>query len=338
MPEDIPSKFQFNSDDQDPEAFYRDEIKDIRVEKLSQRVTLISILLPCLIAVAIYFGYRDVTGRVTQSQDTGSLEVQKLSRKLDELSRKFNEKLIAFSTTLSTQDRDFDTVMSGKLKTINDNFDVLFKDLKSLNENLKQTKSSIKKLNASKADKKNQEAAIKKLNTSKVDKKSQAAAIAKIYTALEPINKELQTLTDIRQDLKSISSDILNLESKLTKDIAVAAADTDQFRKSYAELQTSVTSLASEKIDKATMDLEIFKLKKNFQNTISQAINGLNQKLDSIEKKIEEVQISARSSKRSMKSASKKISPTRNSASKTGATKETLTSNSGSIDEQDLPE
>jgi DNA repair exonuclease SbcCD ATPase subunit len=338
MAADPPSEFQFNSDDQDAETFYREEIKDLRVEKLSQRVTLISILLPCLIAVAIYFGYRDVTGRVTQSQDTRSLEVQRLSGKIDELSRRFNEKLITFSTTLSTQDKDFDTLISERLKTINDNFDVLFKDLKTLNENLKQTTSSIKKLNASKADKKTQEAAIKKLSTSKVDKKSQAAAIAKIYAALEPLNREMQTLADIRRDLKAVSSEIMNLESKLTKDIAKVAANTEQSRKNYADLQASITSLSGEKIDKATLDLEVFKLKKNFQNTISQAINGLNQKMDSIQKKIEEMQISARSFKRSMKSASKKISPSSTTTEKTGSNKETLPSESGAIDEQDLLE
>ena len=93
MAKETPPEFKFNDDDQEPEVFYHEEIKDLRVEKLSQRVTLISILLPCLIGVAIYFGYRDITGRLTQGQDTGYLEVQKLSRDLDDLSKKFNQKV-----------------------------------------------------------------------------------------------------------------------------------------------------------------------------------------------------------------------------------------------------
>ena len=48
MVEENSPEFKFSADDQDPETFYREEIKDLRVEKLSQRVTLLSILLPIL--------------------------------------------------------------------------------------------------------------------------------------------------------------------------------------------------------------------------------------------------------------------------------------------------
>ena len=54
MVEEIPPEFKFSADDQDPESFYQEEIKDLRVEKLSQRITLFSILLPILIGVAIF--------------------------------------------------------------------------------------------------------------------------------------------------------------------------------------------------------------------------------------------------------------------------------------------
>jgi DNA repair exonuclease SbcCD ATPase subunit len=338
MAEETPSDFDYRNDEQDAETFYHEEIKDLRVEKLSQRVTLISIILPCLIGVAIYFGYRDVTGRVTQSQDTGSLEVQKLSRKIDDLSRKFNERLITFSTTLSAQDKDFDTAITGKMKTINDNFNVLYNDLKSLNADLKQTKSTIGKLNQSKADKKSQETAIKELNASKLDKKSYEDALAKIYAAIEPLNAELQTLADLRRDLSSVSAEIKNLESKLNGEIAEIAAKTEQARKNDDELQAAITKVSGEKIDKATLDLEVFKLRKNFQSVISQAVSGINQKLDSIQKKIEEMQISSRSSKRSMKAISKSAAAAGTEANTSESDSATPPSKSGKIDEQDLPE
>ena len=338
MAERTPSDFKYRTDEQDAESFYHDEIKDLRVEKLSQRVTLISIILPCLIGVAVYFGYRDVTGRVTQSQDTGSLEVQKLSRKIDDLSRKFNERLITFSTTLSAQDKDFDTAITGKMKTINDNFNVLYNDLKSMNANLKQTKSMIAKLNQSKVDKKSQETAIKKLNESKLDKKSHEAALLKVYAALEPLNTELKTLADIRRDLKAVSSEIENLESRLSGEIAKIAANSEQSRKYGNKLEASLTKLSAEKIDRATLDLEVFKLRKNFQSVISQAVAGVNRKLDSIQKTIEDMQISARPPKRSMKTISKGTTSTSPTAKTTGLDKESPLSNSDEINEQDLPE
>ena len=85
MPDKKPSEFRFNADDQEAGEFYHEEMKDLRIEKLSQRITLILILLPCLIAVAIYFGYRNLAGRVSQSHDTGSLEIQRLTQELEDL-------------------------------------------------------------------------------------------------------------------------------------------------------------------------------------------------------------------------------------------------------------
>ena len=52
MVEESPPEFKFSSDEQDPETFYQQEIKDLQVEKLSQKVTLLTILLPILKRVA----------------------------------------------------------------------------------------------------------------------------------------------------------------------------------------------------------------------------------------------------------------------------------------------
>ncbi len=313
MAEENPPEFKFNADDQDPEAFYREEIKDLRVEKLSQRIMLLSILLPILIGVAIFFAYRDLTGRVGRSQDTGSIEVQRISRQLEEISKKFNEKLITFSTTLSTQDKNFDATISGKLAAVNKNIDALNKNLKSLNKNLNQTRSTVKNLAASKAD-----------------KKSQDAAFAKINAALKPLKKELKSLTGLRQELKTVSTGIKSLESTLNQKLAEVATAAEQSQKDTAQLQTSITRLSDDKIDKDTFGLEAFKLKKNFQNLLSYEITAINQKLDSIQKKIDDIQNMSKSPKRSMKSLSKKTSSTTDKA--------TAPSKSGSIDEQDLPE
>jgi DNA repair exonuclease SbcCD ATPase subunit len=313
MAEDNPPEFKFEADEQDPETFYHEELRDLRVEKLSQRITLLSILLPCLIGVAIFFAYRDLTGRVYRSQDTGSLEVQRLKGELEEISKKFNDKLITFSTTLSTQDKDFDKTISGKLSAINKNVDALNKNLKTLNENLSQTRTTVKNLAASKADKKKQD-----------------AAIAKINAAMKNSKKELQSLAALRQEFKAVSSGIKDLEKKLDQKITKVTAAAEQSKKDYSQLQTSIASLSGDKIDKDTFDLEVFKLKKNYQNLLAQEMAALNQKLDSIQNKIDEIQKTSRSQKKSMKSLSKKTSP--------APDQKTTPSKSGSIDEQDLVE
>jgi len=322
MAERKPPEFRLNADDQAPDEFYHEEMKDLRVEKLSQRITLLSILLPCLIAVVIYFGYRDLTGRVHQGRDSGNLEVQKLSNQMEALSKKLNEKLIAFSTTLSTQDQNFGNSISGKLNTINSNIEVLNQSMKSLNENLEQTKSAIKKIDAAKADKKIQE-----------------AAIAKLKADLDPLKNEFQSLTNIRGDIKSVSSEIKNLESQFTEEIAKVAENSEKLKKEYDLLQASIAEQLSKKIDKAELGVELLMLKKN-QSIHSQEITRLIQRLDSIQQKVEDTQIDSKLNRQTEESISEKLSPTQSTMTEnTGSSenKSPSTIEDNKVQEQDLP-
>jgi chromosome segregation ATPase len=276
MAERKPPEFRFNADDQEPDEFYQEEMKDLRVEKLSQRITLISILLPCLIAMALYLGYRDLTSRVHKGRDNRDQEVQRLSNQMEALSEKVNEKLNTFSTTMSSQDQKFSDSISDQLTTMNNNIDVLNKNMASLDENLEQAQN-----------------AIKKLDKAKIDKKSQAAAIADLKADFDLLKNEIQSLTNLRTDIDSISSEIKNLESQITAEMAKVAENTAAFKKEYDLLQASITEQLSEKLDKAALGVELLMFKKN-QSNQSQELTRLGQILDSIQKKIEDTPIDSK--------------------------------------------
>ena len=336
MVEEHPTKFRISADDQDPETFYHEELKDLRVEKLSQRIMLLSILLPILIGVAIFFAYSDLTDRLSRSQDTGYVEVQRISRELEEISKKFNEKLITFSTTLSSQDKDFGTSVSGKLAAVNKNVAALNKSVAALNKNVvtldKNFKSLDKNLHKTRS-------MLNNLAALKADKKSQQAAVAKINDGLKPLKKELKSLANLRRDVKGVSSEIKKLEGGLNRKLAKIAAAAEQSQKNYGQLQASIAALADDKIDRDTFDLEVFKIKKNYQNRLAQEIAAVNQKLDTIQKTIDDIQKKSISQKKSMKSLSKKTPPAKSTGTTiTGTNKATSSSKSGSIDEQDLLE
>ena len=322
MADDSPPKFKFNGDEQEPDTFYHEELKDLRVEKLSQRLTLLSILLPCLVGVAIYFGYRDLSGRASRSYDTESVEVQRLSKEIENLAKDFNDKLITFSTTLSTQDKDFGIKVEEKLAENSKNLNELQKNLKSLDEDLKKTGETIERLNAS-----------------KVDQKSQAVAIEKIYAAITPLKTELDKLKTIGRDVKTVSDDIANLESKLTKQLAAVAANTEQNKKDYEQIQDSLTKLSGMTIDQDTLALEIFKLKKQFQSQLSKEVSDLNQRMDSLKKEIDGLENVSRSQKQSLKKVSKKTSPPQPAAvDNLQPVGKTTVSPAGTIVEKDLAE
>ena len=317
-----PPEFRFNVDDQESDEFYHEELKDLRVEKLSQRMTLISILLPCLIAVAIFLGYRDLTSRVNKGQDSGNLEVQKLSKQMEALSEKFDQELNTFSKTLSSQDQKFSNSISGKLNAISTDIEVLKKSMASLNGNLKQAQNAIKKLDGAKAD-----------------KKSQAEAIAKLKEDLEPLKNEIQSLTNLGADLESISSEIKNLENQITEEMTEVVAETATLKKEYDLLQTSIAEQLREKIDKAALGVELLMFKKN-QSTQSQEIKRLTQRLDSIQEKIAGTQKDSKSNSQPEESIpNQSPSPQSTGNENLGANENGAPSSSEdtNLQEQDLP-
>lgn len=322
MPERTPSEFRFDSNDQESDEFYQEEMKDLRIEKLSQRITLISILLPCLIAVAIFFGYRDLTGRVHRDRDRDNLKVQKLSSQLEALSEQFNEKLKMFSTTLSAYDQKFGDSISARLNKINDNLETINKNRVSLNQTLEQTKSYIEKLDAAKSDKKAMEEALAKLNAD-----------------IKPLKNELQALPEIRQGLKSISSEITDFKIRFDKELASIAANTDQFKKDYDLLQDSIGRQLKEKIDKTALGVELLMFKKN-QSIHTQELAELNRRLDSIQNQIESMQTVSKPNPQKMESIPIKLPPAKpTTAGEAGTNVQAIPSKSKGIlvEEQDLP-
>ena len=322
MAENRSSEFRFNAGDQETDEFYHEEMKDLRVEKLSQRLTLLSILLPCLIAVAIYFGYRDLTARIHQGRDSENQEVQKLSDQMEALSKKFNEKLVTFSTTLSAQEQSLGNSISGKLTTINKHIEGLNQSLKSINKNLKQTKNAIKRLDETKATKKNLAAAIFKL---KADWKS--------------LSDQIQSVIASRRSLESVSSELKNLESQFVAQKARAAGNAGKLKKDYDTLQASIARQLSEKIDKSALGVELLMYKKN-QSSHSQEITRLGQRLDVIQSKLENMQPDSKLYNQPEDSSVEKLPPaqskvTENSGS--NANKSTSTVEEIKVQEQDLP-
>jgi len=291
-----PSEFKFDGNDQETESFYQEEFKDLRLEKLSQRLTFLMILLPCLTAVALYFGYQDLSGKFSRSNNSGSQDIQRLTEELEGLSQEFNQKLITFSTTLSSQDKDFGTSVKSRLFTINKDIGMLQQDFKSLNEEIKR---SLKQNTVT----------IEKLQSSKADKKSQAVAIEKINATINPLMAEIQKLKTVRRDLKAISGDMAKLEKKLTSNLAALADEARQTGAKNAQMEASLAELSSKTINKDALALEIFKLKKKIQSQISREVADINQRLDTMRLEVDRTETIVGPEKKSLKKISKETVP-----------------------------
>ena len=251
------SKFKFNGDDE-PESeqtLYQDEAKDRRVEKLSHRVTIISILIPVLIGVVFYIAYRDITSRVSQSQDTEAMEIQNLSTQLQD---KFDE--------LSTNYGQLEASLVQKLAALE-------KVDKAMKANLKKAENTVSKINATKADKKDQQ-----------------DAIAKIDTALSPIRMELKDLSTMRNDLKAVTAELQSLDTDVQQKLTTISANVDKSLQNLTKIQSDMSALSNQKLDNDTLQLELLKAKKSYQKELDLTKTALDKRLSSILRKIRDLE------------------------------------------------
>ena len=180
---------------------------------------------------------------------------------------------------------------------------------------------------------------IDKLKASKADKKSQAVAVEKLSSAIKPLETELQKLKTIRKDLTGVSADFKKLERNLTDKLDAAAAQSEQIGRDYEQLEASLTELSNQTIDRDGLALEIFKLKKNFQNQLSEAVSDFNRKLDAFQNEVDGIDKNSRSQKQSMKKASQKpVAQPTGGPPQTGPVSGTLSKDVGTITEKDLVE
>jgi DNA repair exonuclease SbcCD ATPase subunit len=251
------SSFKFKGDDEpvSEQTLYQEEAKDRRVEKLSHRVTIISILIPVIIGAVFYIAYRDISSRVSQSQDTGAMEIQNLSAQLED---KYAALLAKYG--------DLEASFAQKLEALE-------KVDKTIKANLQEAADTVDKI-----------------NTTKADKKDQQDAIAKIDTAIAPIRKDLEALAPLRNELKTVTAELASLDKSVQQQMAALSANVDKTLKDLTQIQSEISTLSTNKLDKDALELELLKARKGYQRDLDLTKAAIDKRLESILGKIKDLE------------------------------------------------
>lgn len=218
--------FRLSFDEEPEEESHRQiqsEIEDLKVEKLSQRVTIITILIPILIAVIIGVTYLDIKRRVISTETSGSKGFENLSRDLES----------RFSS------------LNLRQATLEENFK---KESTNLNETsakmgvrLKETDKALKALSDAAA-------------TQKALKKAVSESIAGMDKKMAPLTQQLATVNEkLSTQTHETAARLSELEGLLST-IDPALAD---LRASLQSLTSELETLAEKKITKEQMDLAL---------------------------------------------------------------------------------
>ena len=79
-----PDNQDFDSDDEITESTYHQDINSLKIDKLSNRITIISIIIPCIIGAILIFAYLDMKERVAGADLTKKNQFEKISQQLEE--------------------------------------------------------------------------------------------------------------------------------------------------------------------------------------------------------------------------------------------------------------
>ncbi|MFH2091116.1 MAG: hypothetical protein ABIJ31_02025 [Pseudomonadota bacterium] len=91
---------------------FREEINTLKIDKLSNKVTIISIIIPVMIGAILVFAYLDMKERVFDIDKTKQSQV-------DQISRQFEEKLNALDVKIAKNRFDIENTLPGlKEKTV----------------------------------------------------------------------------------------------------------------------------------------------------------------------------------------------------------------------------
>jgi chromosome segregation ATPase len=246
------------------------------------------------------------------------MEIQNLSTQLEDQSEALLKKYGELETSLAQ-----------KLATLE-------KVDKSMKANLKKAQDMVSKINATKVDKKEQQDAIAKIDTAlgpiRKELKSLApmrkqleslAPMRKQLETLAPMRKQLEALTPMRNDLKALTAELRSLDKGTQQQLSSLSANLDKalndLTRIQSEIQSDMSNLSDQKLDKDALQLELLKARKKYQRELELTNLALDKRLSAILRKIRDLE---------------KIAHSPHAATKPSGG--TISSGSGKIVEQDI--
>lgn len=229
--------FDFGLNDEDSENIYGAEIAHQRVEKLSIRLTLISVLIPCLIGVILLLAYFDVKKKYEILTSQGAQVAQDLSKDLESTSESLSVQVAQIKKNFEAQTNHAN------------------KSIESLKKTLAKAEKNYKKGLGRKVDEK----ALKELKQT-------------IDTNFQNVGKGLVQVSETIRKIESRFSQELVLANQT---IAELQSENEQLRKGIGELEAIKAKLvaleAAAKAGEKRLSDSLMKMRQQIADRISAA-------------------------------------------------------------------
>jgi len=258
MADNNSSKFKIRFDDEGPldakvsEPPLQEKVENLRLKKISRKINLFAVLVPCLLALILVFGYFDIRKKFDNIHISGSSDVQAISKDLDS---KFS--------SLSIRQAKIEALLNEKISTIE-------KTAARFEQSLEQT-----------------EKALSGVRSSTPDKQELAGIITEIDKTLAPMNTDIKKLSS---EIKKISSEAKSLQEKFDKESGKLATAVSGLQKEVSTLKTDTAALTSSRADKQKIDLAVQHIEKFVPQKLNDLEKSLSEKIDALRNQIKTIE------------------------------------------------
>ncbi|MGE5255084.1 MAG: hypothetical protein ACM3KE_00340 [Hyphomicrobiales bacterium] len=258
-------RFRFNLGDEEPEVRYDDEALKRRVNKLGRRVSFLTLLLPCLLAVALYVAYHDLVLRTAQTQSSELQSVEKLSAEIEQKLAAFDSRLAALEPALTAK------------------VEVAQNSVQALREELRKGESE-------KADKKDLAELTARMDAALAAVTKDLQTVTREMQAMAPFREELGSAAALRSNINSLSARLDKLESGLGKDLTGLAGYMDRTKADLEKIKADLADLQNRKLDREALDLEVLKAKRLYQMALDQEIGRVDKTLGALQRRMDQME------------------------------------------------
>jgi len=258
-------RFRFNLEDDEPEVPSNEEELKRRIAKLGNRLSFVTLLLPCLLAVALYVGYQDLVLRTAKTQGSELRSAERLAAEADQKWAELGARLTDIEAALTAR------------------VDAAQKSVQAVQEELRKGESGIDKVVAAKADK-------KELADATVRIDAALAGVQKDLQALAAFREELGQAAALRAEVTSVSTRLQKLENSLGKDLTGLAGYMDRTKSDLEKIRADLAGLQSRKIDREALDLENLKMKRLYQMALDQEVGRIDKTLGTLQRRLDQLE------------------------------------------------
>lgn len=280
-----PDEFKIRFSDNEPiddKSAMREEIIEQRLEKLSIRVTLISILVPVLIFVIFTVAYLDMKSRIFSMHDTGVDELQKLSRDLESKFSSLSVRFAKFEDSFSEREASLKVIeesFSKKIVPMEKAVSALETSMKDVQKNIKESEIKIRELMATQAN--------------KIDKKEFDANFSVVEKSLKSAQKDMETVmpqlkaldANVKNELKLLT-DYLAKEKRRFDDAAGASDALSEDMKSVQSQFQVLSKKADGFVHADQLPLAVEKARLKLKVALDEAVMKMQNRIDVLERQI----------------------------------------------------